>query len=159
MVTGPVLVLGDSLTVGVEPYLPALLSGRQVQFDARVGRTTEQGIASLAADPSELAPTVVVGLGTNDLTTATEFTRHIDELMARLGSRRVLWVNVARKGYADFDAALAAAAGRYANLQLIDWATAYSQHPEVQAFDGIHATEDGYRLRAQLIASALSTPS
>jgi lysophospholipase L1-like esterase len=157
--TGPVLLLGDSLTVGVEPFLPALLPGWQVQFDARVGRTTEQGIASLAADPGELAPTVVVGLGTNDQTTAEGFSQNVDKLMAMLGDRRVLWVNVARKGYDAFDAVLAADAGRYTNLELIDWASAYSSHPKEQAADGIHATDDGYRLRSQIIASALLAPS
>jgi lysophospholipase L1-like esterase len=76
-----------------------------------------------------------------------------------LGDRRVLWVNVARKGYTGFDTALVAAAARYPKLELIDWATAYSLHPKYQAFDGIHATDDGYRLRAQIIADALTAPS
>jgi lysophospholipase L1-like esterase len=157
--TGPVFLLGDSLTVGVEPYLAALLPGRRVSFDAKVGRTTDQGVAIVKANPSELAPTVVVGLGTNDQTTAAEFAQNVDEMMALLGNRRVLWVNLARNGYSDFDAVLVAATEKYQNLELVDWASTYYSHPKVQATDGIHATEAGYQLRAQIIAAALNAPS
>src|SRR5579859_6750240 len=40
--SGAVFALGDSLTVGIEPYLPALLPGWRVRFDAQVGRTTAE---------------------------------------------------------------------------------------------------------------------
>ena len=157
--TGPVFALGDSLTVGIEPYLPALLPGRRVRFDAQVGRTTAEAIAIVKAHPAELAPTVVVGLGTNDDLSPTEFAQHVDELMALLGDRRVLWVNLNRPGYESLNAVLVNAALGYPNLQLVDWATPYAENPQDQTFDGIHATEAGYQLRAQVIASALPSPS
>jgi lysophospholipase L1-like esterase len=157
--TGSVLVVGDSLSVGVEPYLPSLLPGRPLRFDAVVGRTTAQGIASVAAHPDELAPTVVVGLGTNDDPVAGDFAQHVDQMMALLGSRQVLWVNLARSGYGSLNAVLAAATSHYPNLQLVDWATAYAAHPKDQAADGIHATDAGYQLRAEIIANALGAPA
>jgi hypothetical protein len=156
--TGPVFVLGDSLAVGIEAYLPALLPDMQVRFDARVGRTTAQAIAIVTAHPSELAPAVVVSLGTNDDPSPTGFAQHVDELMALLGGRRVLWVNLNRPGYGGFNTVLTAAALRYSNLQVVDWATPYADNPRDQAGDGIHATEAGYKLRAQVIATALVSP-
>jgi hypothetical protein len=156
--TGPVFALGDSLTVGIEPYLPSLLPGWRVRFDAQVGRTTAEAIAIVRSRRSELAPTVVVGLGTNDDPSPTEFAQHVDELMALLGDRRVLWVNLNRAGYESFNDVLVAAALRYPNLQLIDWATPYAENPQDQTSDGIHATEAGYQLRAQIIATALTSP-
>jgi hypothetical protein len=156
--TGPLFALGDSLTVGIEPYLPALLPGWRVRFDAQVGRTTAEAIAIVRSHPSELAPTVVVGLGTNDDPSPTEFAQHVDELMALLGSRRVLWVNLNRAGYESFNDVLAGAAVRYPNLQVVDWATPYADNLQDQTSDGIHATEAGYQLRAWIIASALTSP-
>jgi hypothetical protein len=156
--TGPVFALGDSLTVGIEPYLPSLLSGWRVRFDAQVGRTTAEAIAIVRSHPSELAPTVVVGLGTNDDPSPAEFAQHVDELMALLGNRRVLWVNLNRAGYESFNDVLAGATVRYPNLQLVDWATPYAENPQDQTSDGIHATEAGYQLRARIIASALTSP-
>jgi hypothetical protein len=157
--TGPVFALGDSLTVGIEPYLPALLPGRRVRFDAQVGRTTAEAIAIVKSHPSELAPTVVVGLGTNDDLSPDEFAQNVDVLMALLGDRRVLWVNLNRPGYGDFNAVLATAALRYPNLQVVDWATPYAENPQDQAGDGIHATQAGYQLRAEVIASAIESPT
>jgi hypothetical protein len=156
--TGPVFALGDSLTVGIEPYLPALLPGWRVRFDAQVGRTTAEAIAIVRSHRAELAPTVVVGLGTNDDPSPTEFAQHVDELMALLGDRRVLWVNLNRAGYESFNDVLAAAARRDPNLQLVDWATVYAENPQDQTSDGIHATEAGYQLRARIIATALISP-
>jgi hypothetical protein len=39
-----VLVVGDSLAVGTEPFLGQLLTQHDLSWDARSGRTTPQGL-------------------------------------------------------------------------------------------------------------------
>jgi lysophospholipase L1-like esterase len=153
---GPVWILGDSLTVGASPYLAGLLPGRSVSIDARVGRTTDQGIAIAAREAPTLPGKVMVALGTNDGASGPEFAQRIDQLMALLGTRRVLWVNVSRPGYQALNDALVSAVGRYPNLQVVDWRSAIAQHPEDVAGDGIHCTDAGYQFRAQVMAAALA---
>ena len=63
---GAVTLVGDSLNVGVEPYLDEELSGWRIDAHDLVGRATTEGIEELRALGAELAPVVVVSLGTND---------------------------------------------------------------------------------------------
>ena len=153
--SGPVYVLGDSLTVGMAPYLPALLPGRSVEIDGKTGRTATEGLDILATRKAPLPSTVVMALGTNDVESPDEFTAVIDQTMALLGPRRVIWVNIASPRSQPFNVDLDAARTRYPNLEIIDWASVMAAHPEDLVADQIHNTDAGYRLRAEVIASAL----
>jgi len=153
--SGPVYVLGDSLTVGMAPYLPALLPGRSVEIDGKTGRTATEGLDILATRKAPLPPTVVMALGTNDIESPEEFTAVVNETMALLGPRRVIWVNIASPRSQPFNVDLDAARTRYPNLEIIDWASVMAAHPEDLVADQIHNTDAGYRLRAEVIASAL----
>src|SRR5437667_3060456 len=63
----PVLVVGDSLAVGLEPTLGALVAPRAVVWDVRAGRTTPEGLVRLRAKLRAVTPgAVLVSLGTND---------------------------------------------------------------------------------------------
>ena len=64
--TGAVTLVGDSLNVGIEPYLAKELPGWRVDAHDRVGRATVEGVDELRALRRSLAPVVVVSLGTND---------------------------------------------------------------------------------------------
>ena len=64
--TGSLTMVGDSLNVGVEPYLEEQLPGWRIETDDVVGRGSDDGIAALAGIGSELGSVVVVSLGTND---------------------------------------------------------------------------------------------
>ena len=153
--SGPVYVLGDSLTVGMAPYLPALLPGRSVEIDGKTGRTATEGLDILATRKAPLPPTVVMALGTNDIESPEEFTAVVNETMALLGPRRVIWVNIASPRSQPFNVDLDAARTHYPNLEIIDWASVMAAHPEDLVADQIHNTDAGYRLRAEVIASAL----
>jgi lysophospholipase L1-like esterase len=153
--SGPVYVLGDSLTVGMAPYLPALLPGRSVEIDGKTGRTATEGLDILATRKAPLPPTVVMALGTNDIESPEEFTAVINETMARLGPRRVIWVNIAAPRSQPFNVDMDAARTRYRNLEIIDWASVMTAHPEDLVADRIHNTDAGYRLRAEVIAWVL----
>ena len=63
---GTATLVGDSLNVGVERYLPAALPHWKIVANDLVGRTTDEGIGELEADRPPLSPYVVVSLGTND---------------------------------------------------------------------------------------------
>ena len=45
----PVLVVGDSLAVGMVPFLEKMMPGARLTFDVRSGRTTPQGLVALRA--------------------------------------------------------------------------------------------------------------
>ena len=154
-----VFVEGDSLTAGISPFLPALLEAGDwtVTLDDQVGRTTPTGIGILAVRASEIGGTLVVALGTNDEPDATAFSSQIDQVMSIAADRRVIWVTIARAGWDRMNDALLSASARWANLQVIDWRPVIAAHPAMLAADGIHLTEDGYQLRAQFIAAAVST--
>jgi lysophospholipase L1-like esterase len=153
--TGPVYVLGDSLTVGMAPYLSPLLPGRPVEIDGKIARTATDGLAIVATRRASLPPTVVVALGTNDVESPDQFAAVIDQMMALLGHRRVIWVNVASPTGHAFNRDLDAAKGRYRNLEVLDWASLMAAHPEDLVFDHIHCTQAGYQLRAAVIAWVL----
>jgi hypothetical protein len=77
-----VLVVGDSLAVGTEPFLGQLLDQRDLRWDARSGRTTPQGLLALRADLRNLTPqTVVVSLGTNDGSSPQRFASRARRLL------------------------------------------------------------------------------
>jgi len=154
-----VFIEGDSLTVGMEQSLPALLAaaGWTVTMDAQIGRATPDGISILADRTYEIGRTLVVALGTNDPPNAAEFSSRVDEVMNIAAGRRVIWVTVARAGWDALDDALITAQARWANLHVIDWRPVIADHPEMLAGDGIHLTPAGYDLRAAFVAAAIET--
>lgn len=154
-----VFVEGDSLTVGIADFLPAMLDpvGRPVTVDAQVGRTTAEGIDSLQMRTSEIGGTLVVALGTNDLPDPVAFAASIDQIMIIAAGRPVIWVTVARAGWDQLDEALITAQARWSNLEVIDWRPIIAAHPLMLGADGIHLTEAGYQLRALFIAGAVES--
>jgi hypothetical protein len=110
----------------------------------------------------------VVALGTTDAanmaagSTVTADQR-IDQLMGVIGGDPVLWVNVktivdegawSEPHMAAWDQALTAAAARYPNLEIYDWAGVVKN--EWFQVDRIHYTSAGYAQRARMIADALA---
>jgi len=154
-----VSLVGDSLNVGVEQYLRNELPGWQIDADDEVGRSTAVGLERLHAAGTGLAPYVVVSLGTNDPSQGVDAFRADVAEALRLagGSRCVVWVAIRRDGdaYEAFNAVLRGIAGAARNLRVVDWPALVEEHPEYVASDGVHATPDGYRVRARAIADAL----
>ena len=161
-----VFVVGDSLTVGTQPWLgPALRKQgwRLTGVDARVGRPVAEGLRVLRRDRHALPPTVVIALGTNDLgasssavATWMKTARHI------LGQRRIVWVNLCLDDaqhprlhdFRRLNAALARFAPRSA-IQLADWCAYAQRHRIVPGGDGIHYGPSAYRQRAAFYARSL----
>ncbi|MEA2221314.1 MAG: hypothetical protein QOJ35_3940 [Solirubrobacteraceae bacterium] len=157
-----VLVIGDSLAIGMEAPLRAALPGWQVRSDARIGRPLAEGMRILAAQRD--APAIVAfSLFTNDDPSATAaLARAVQATAARPGGCAV-WATIVRPpyngvSYAAANDVLVALAGepRLAlGLQLVDWAGAVAQSPSFVAGDGVHGTPEGYRARGELYAAAI----
>jgi hypothetical protein len=161
-----VFVVGDSLTVGVEPWLADAVRARGWRLagvDARVGRTVPEGLAVLAkrARTGALPSTVIVALGTNNLGASdTDIETWVSTARRIVGDeRQVGWVNISvappRAERADeIDTALAASARRW-NVQVLDWSGWTRRNRITNKADGIHYEDGVYRLRALFYAAAL----
>src|SRR4051794_28526206 len=155
------LHVGDSLAVGSDPPLRALLPGWSIKTDALTSRPTALGVAIIDRQPS-LPANLVVELGTNDSPDqAATFASYVRRVLALAGSRRcVVWVNIHRPpyhgiSYAGFNRVLDDIAASSPNLAVVDWNGMVGSGQAQVAPDGVHATPAGYRARAAAIAQAL----
>jgi lysophospholipase L1-like esterase len=156
---GAVTLVGDSLNVGIEPYLAKELPGWRVDAHDRVGRATAEGVDQLRALRRSLAPVVVVSLGTNDAEgSEREFRSLVEHAIALAGPRRcVVWATVVRDGAerAGFDRVLRDASASHPNVRLVEWASLVSDDPSLLAGDRVHGTPQGYARRAEETARAI----
>jgi lysophospholipase L1-like esterase len=157
------VVVGDSLAVGTEPYLPGLLPGWQLRQIAQKSVSTAYGIARLRALGATLPHYVVVSLGTNDDPRAVErFRAAIRTVLATAGSGRcVVWPNIVRPRtlgatYEGLNRVLSQEARANRRLRVVDWRGLTRLHPAWLREDGVHGTVAGYRGRAAAIARALA---
>jgi len=159
LVTAQVLVIGDSLAAGIEPFLGDLLTYRDVIWDARAGRTTPQGLRALRANLRTVAPqTVIVSLGTNDGSDAARFASRVRRVLRAVPARAcVVWPAIsraARKGpYGALNRVLREEARRDHRLVVPGWDHAVSRGSVVLP-DGVHPDTQGYRYRSRMIAAA-----
>jgi hypothetical protein len=157
--TGSVTLVGDSLNVGVDPFLRDELDGWGVDANDRVGRTTREGIDELRRLGAGLAPVVVVSLGTNDSDgSEEEFRGLVEEAIEIVGPGRcLLWATIVRDGVerAGFDRVLRAASAANENVGLVDWAEMVVQDGSLLASDLVHGTPEGYARRAKETARAV----
>jgi hypothetical protein len=150
------VVIGDSLAVGMQPFLGQYLPGWNVSVDARIGRPLAEGMSRLAAANPSGKTVYAFSLFTNDDPTQTSALESAVRRTAQRGC--VVWATVARppvngKTYASANAILnrLASPGR---IQIVPWAEQASANPSWLAGDGVHGTPTGYRNRAALFAAA-----
>jgi lysophospholipase L1-like esterase len=157
--TGAVTLVGDSLNVGIEPYLDGELRGWTIDAHDRVGRATDEGVTVLRERRRALAPVVVVSLGTNDADgSEAQFAALVEESTRVVGSGRCLvWATVVRDGEprTGFNQVLERARSVNSNLRLVDWAALVGEEPGLLAADRVHGTPDGYARRAADTARAV----
>jgi lysophospholipase L1-like esterase len=156
---GSATLVGDSLNVGIEPYLDDELSGWRVDAHDRVGRATQEGIDELRSLGGGLAPVVVVSLGTNDSDgSEQEFRKLVNQAVAIVGPRRCLvWATVVRDGTprTGFNQVLEDARSEHPNVRLVEWAALVGDDGELLAGDLVHGTPEGYARRAEDTARAI----
>ena len=156
---GSITLVGDSLNVGIEPYLSRELPGWRVDAHDQVGRATAEGVDELRARRTSLAPVVVVSLGTNDADgSEEEFRTLVDDAVRIVGPNRCLvWATIVRDGAerVGFDRVLRDARAAHPNLRVVEWASLVSEDPSLLADDRVHGTPDGYARRAEETARAI----
>ena len=158
----PVLVVGDSLAVGLEPYLAPMVAPRAIWWDARNGATTPEGLAWLRADLRHLRPSaVLISLGTNDGPHADRFRSRIRRALRAIPSATcVVWADLhrpRRKGpYRRLNTVLEREARRDRRLVVVRWSRAVDHH-RVHLRDGIHPDAAGFDYRSSLYARALTS--
>jgi hypothetical protein len=160
--SGRLLVVGDSLAEGTEAPLSRLLSDWRIRTSAYTGRPTADGVSEITGT-ANIPSVLVVSLGTNDDPSATStFQGQVEAVLEAAGpSRCVVWANIVRPpyggvSYAGYNRVLERLSASNPNLIVVDWVGITQSQPGLLAPDGVHATPDGYAVRAQAIASAIA---
>jgi lysophospholipase L1-like esterase len=156
------LVNGDSLAVGTQPYIPKELRRWKITQSTAVSRHASEGADVMRSYGRSLPRVIHVSLGTNDdPRTPDAFRSAIRAVMAVAGPRRcVVWTNIVRPpvagaSYAGYNRALARESRPRQNLRVVDWAGMVREHPEWLASDGVHVNATGYQARAEAIARSV----
>ena len=152
------LVIGDSLEVGSGPYLRGALPG--VRVDAEKGRTSSQGVRVLASRLTPSDQVIVFPLGTNDSpSNPGALAADLAAVRQLAGDRCIVVATIARPpvggvSVAGLNRVVEQFAGQ-TGAQVADWHTVVRSIPSVLGRDGVHATGEGYSLRASLLAEAV----
>jgi lysophospholipase L1-like esterase len=155
-----VLVVGDSLAVGMKPYLGTLLPSSDITWDSKSGRTTPTGLEHLRARLRRVTPDVVViSLGTNDGWNPLRFADRINRALAAIPKTAcVVWSSIdrpPRKGpFKALNKVLWAASRNDRRLKIIDWHAVVSTG-QVRLPDGLHPDAAGYEFRSRMFAGAI----
>lgn len=157
-----VLVIGDSLAVGMEDSLSAALPGWRVQTDARIGRPLAEGMRILAAQRDTPA-ILAFSLFTNDDPRATDALAQAVRATATRPGGCAVWATIVAPPvhgvtYAAANGVLERLAAEPAiapGLQIADWRALVAGSPALLAADGVHGTPAGYEARGQQFAAAI----
>jgi alkylated DNA nucleotide flippase Atl1 len=157
---GTVLVVGDSLAVGLEPTLGSLLAPRTLVWDVDAGRTTPEGLVRLRSRLRTVRPAaVLISLGTNDGPHADRFRDRVHRALRAIPPGVcVVWSDIdrpARKGpYRRLNAVLASVQRHDPRLAIVHWHRAVASH-RVRLRDDIHPDTAGFEYRSRLFARAV----
>ncbi len=150
-----VWAIHDSVMLGARTNTRAALPGYEVNFDGFGGFRPQAAPALIARQRHLIDDIVVVALGTNYLGNEANFAADVERTLVALADvDRVIWVNaqVYRRGMLEVNRVLEAAATRWDNVQLADWAGIW--RPEyVWAPGDVHLTHPGRDAYAELVRS------
>jgi hypothetical protein len=159
-------LIGDSLAQGTAPYLGEFLPGWRVTVDAARSRFLLQGIAirETMRKPAQRPVVLAFSLFTNDHPSrAAELAYWARQSLAGLprGSC-VVWSTIVRPrvggiSYAEANRLLEQASVEEPRLLVVPWARAVRNHPSWMRPDRVHASEEGYRARAEMYGALAKT--
>lgn len=156
-----VLMIGDSLSVGTDPFFGDEQTGVPTTVNAKGGRSLSQGMDIYNATQSK--PRVVqMALFTNNTPNQIDSLRAaLDQTIsdARARGGRVVWATiVGNPTFGNYDAVNSMfrdyAAKNADVMGLVDWEQMVKQNPSYLAGDKVHGTSAGYKARAEAFAQA-----
>lgn len=149
-----ITVIGDSVIVGVEPYLKAKLP--KITVDGKVGRQMSQSKEAVDELKSQgkLGDRIIIELGTNG-----PFNKeHLRKLLHALSEAKQVLVVTARvpKGWQDsVNTTIKEVTVEFDNAKVVDWYAASEGKDEYFYNDGVHLKPEGSRYYASLLIDAL----
>ena len=174
-----VTIIGDSISVGAQSEYTSQIPNADFSSKTYNGTTYEMiqvskhfsadagdnysgmTIAEEVQKQGDMRPYLVFALGTNDPGAVSDSS--ISSLMDLVGTNHkvVLVTNYAVDDQLDYsvnNAAIRAAADKYSNVAVADWANAVKDNPNTYIGDGyVHPNAAGSKLFVQLIKEALDT--
>jgi peptidoglycan/LPS O-acetylase OafA/YrhL len=148
-----VTAVGDSVMLSAAGELQAELPG--IYINAQISRQFNAGVTVVRRlrATGRLRQVVVVALGTN----GTVSVGQVRELHAAVGARWLLLVNtfVPRPWERPDNAILAAAAGRYRNIKLVNWKAAIQHRTGLLWSDGVHPQPAGGTVYAMVLKTVV----
>lgn len=156
------LVVGDSLTVGTQPYIRHFLRGWRIHQEVSISKQVTDGPGTLKRYGRRLQRVIFVNLGTNGDPRATvTFLSSIRRTMKIAGPRRcVVWSSIVRPpvagaSYQRLNRVLADQAAKRPNLIMFRWVRLARRHPSWFGPDHVHVTATAYRVRARAMAEQI----
>jgi lysophospholipase L1-like esterase len=171
------LIIGDSITWGTDYFAKAqkLVAGdgqwanvvvdgqysRRVAFPTPNTSIRMSGVKSyLKLKAAGLNPdAVIVALGSNDVAMESKikvYEKIIRDLMDTIGNVPVTWLTINRRDTKRiharsviFNSVLIKLTAEYPNLVLSDWYSVINSNLKLMAWDKVHLTTTGYKLRAK----------
>lgn len=146
-----ITAIGDSVMLGVSPYLEQSLPG--IHVDAVIGRQMRQAddLIPVMKDQNRInGGIIIIGLGTNGAFSKKD----LDSLLLPLDSaKQILLINtrVPRDWEQNVNDMLAKAAAQNPKITLVDWYSASKNHPEYFRSDGVHLEPDGAKAYTSLL--------
>ena len=146
--------IGDSVLLASTSDIKSVFPKAVV--DGEVGRQLYNSFTVLETMKANdlLKPTVVTMLGSNGTFTTAQLSDYI-EAVGTDKEHYILTVHVDRAWTDDANQQIYAAAQRYGNVKIIDWAGYSNDHPEWYADAGIHPNDVGGLELAKLIAKEI----
>jgi peptidoglycan/LPS O-acetylase OafA/YrhL/lysophospholipase L1-like esterase len=149
-----VFALGDSVMLGAANVLSHSIG--DIAVDAQVGRQWAAGTALLQERKRKdlLGDTVIVHLGNNGPISERQL-REMLEILKDTPQVVLINLKVPRPYEAASNALLAEASSLYPNVTVVDWRGPSLMARKAFGHDGLHLTNEGARLYAQLIVQTL----
>lgn len=150
-----ITAIGDSVMLGVAPYLEQSLPG--IHVDAVIGRQMRQAddLIPVMKDQDRIHDgIIIIGLGTNGAFSKKD----LDALLLPLDSaKQILLINtrVPRDWEQNVNDMLAKAAAQNPKITLVDWYSASKNHPEYFRSDGVHLEPEGAKAYTSLLLQAI----
>ncbi len=154
-----VWVQGDSVMLGAMDDVNADLGadGWSSTVIAWGGLQLTTAIQIFQQNQADLGSVVVILLGNNFCCDVSQFPGQIDEAMAVLGHRHVIWLTTSlfEPRQVQINAMIRAGVARWPNAELVDWAGIVAANPQAVGPDDLHLTLAGRSLLASLVQARL----